>query len=429
MILDSSKYFNRRARDRPAARRARVQPGCVLDDLNRALKPHGLLFAPDISTSNRATIGGMIANNSSGARSVIYGKTIDHVLALKVVLADGRVVECRAARRTALERQVHAGRISKGNAIARCAGSPRSTPTRSSGGIPKILRRVGGYNLDAFVPGPGPAAFNLAHLFVGSEGTLGVTVEATLRLVALPKARATFVIEFAELLDALAATPAILRPSAVGRRGRRPLRAREHQAEPRGDPPSRVPPAAIPARSCSSSSTMRPPSALPPRLDALEADLRAGASATTCSARTDPAAQARIWKLRTLALGLSMAEKGDAKALSFVEDTAVAPEHLRDYIAEFLERSSAAIRRRRASMLMRQLAACTSGRSSISRPRRGCGRSRRSPADVAGSFSSTAERTLGRARRRPRPQPVPGDDVRTGPLRGVPHAQANVRPE
>ncbi len=100
VILDCSKHFDRVLEINPAGRWVRVEPGCVLDDLNRALKPHGLLFAPDISTSNRATIGGMIANNSSGARSVLYGKTIDHVLALKVVLSDGSVVDLEAARRS-----------------------------------------------------------------------------------------------------------------------------------------------------------------------------------------------------------------------------------------------------------------------------------------------------------------------------------------
>ena len=92
VILDCSKHFDRVLEINPTERWVRVEPGCVLDELNRALKPHGLLFAPDISTSNRATIGGMIANNSSGARSVLYGKTIDHVLELKVVLSDGSLV-------------------------------------------------------------------------------------------------------------------------------------------------------------------------------------------------------------------------------------------------------------------------------------------------------------------------------------------------
>ncbi len=94
--------FRPRARDQSRGTLGRVEPGCVLDDLNLALEPYRLLFAPDISTSNRATIGGMIANNSCGARSVLYGKTIDHVIELKTVLADGSLVqlerlsECRA---------------------------------------------------------------------------------------------------------------------------------------------------------------------------------------------------------------------------------------------------------------------------------------------------------------------------------------------
>ena len=99
VILDCSKHFDRVLEINAEERWARVEPGCVLDDLNRALKPHSLQFAPDISTSNRATIGGMIANNSSGARSVFYGKTIDHVLELKVVLADGTPRASRSARR------------------------------------------------------------------------------------------------------------------------------------------------------------------------------------------------------------------------------------------------------------------------------------------------------------------------------------------
>ena len=92
VILDCSKHFDRVLEINPVERWARVEPGCVLDDLNLALKPHRLQFAPDVSTSNRATIGGMIANNSSGARSVLYGKTIDHVLELKIILSDGSLV-------------------------------------------------------------------------------------------------------------------------------------------------------------------------------------------------------------------------------------------------------------------------------------------------------------------------------------------------
>src|SRR5207247_8450335 len=101
--IDCSKYFNQILEVNPEERWARVQPGCVLDDLNAEAKRFGLHFPHDISTSNRATLGGMIANNSSGARSVIYGKTIDHVLELKVILSDGSVVRCRSLNEAELE--------------------------------------------------------------------------------------------------------------------------------------------------------------------------------------------------------------------------------------------------------------------------------------------------------------------------------------
>src|ERR671931_2683935 len=105
LVLDCSKYLNRVREVNAAARWARVQPGCVLDDLNLQLKPHGLQFAPDISTSNRATIGGMVANNASGTHSVIHGKTIDHVLELTVLLADGSIIHVRPLDENALDRK------------------------------------------------------------------------------------------------------------------------------------------------------------------------------------------------------------------------------------------------------------------------------------------------------------------------------------
>ena len=124
--------------------------------------------------------------------------------------------------------------------------------------------------------------------------------------------------------------------SARGRRGGRPVRARQHQAQPRGDPAPRLPPRRPRRDPARSSSTATTPTSCRRGSTRWKPTCAGAASAITCSRATDAAAQARIWKLRTLALGLSMAEKGDAKAISFVEDTAVAPEHLRDYIAEFL---------------------------------------------------------------------------------------------
>ncbi|HYT94551.1 MAG TPA: FAD-linked oxidase C-terminal domain-containing protein, partial [Gemmataceae bacterium] len=339
LVLDCSKYLHRVLEINAAERWARVEPGCVLDDLNLAVKPNGLQFAPDISTSNRATIGGMVANNSSGTHSVIHGKTLDHVLALKILLADGSVIEAGPVTEAKLRAKT-AQRDLEGAAYRAVQQLAAEHADEIERRYPKILRRVGGYNLDLFAPrrpednGSAPP-FNLAGLFVGSEGTLGVTLEAKVRLIELPKAKAVLVVQFADLLDALAATPAILThgPAAVEVLDRYILDSTKLNPEAsrlrdfiQGDPGAILLIEFYGDRA----------EDLPPRLDALEADLKRRGHGDHLHRATDNAEQGRIWKLRKAALGLSMAEKGDAKAISFVEDTAVAPERLRDYIAEFL---------------------------------------------------------------------------------------------
>jgi FAD/FMN-containing dehydrogenase/Fe-S oxidoreductase len=338
VILDCSKHLNRVLEINAGERWVRVEPGCVLDDLNLALAPHRLLFAPDVSTSNRATIGGMIANNSCGARSVLYGKTIDHVLELKAVLSDGSTLHLEPLAESQLE-----AKCSQSDREGACYRVTRKLAAEHAEEIdrrfPKLLRRVGGYNLDEFVPervkARGPHTFNLARMFVGSEGTLGVTVEAKLALVERPRARATLVVQFAGVLDALAAAPFILQhgPAAVEIVDKYVLDSTRLNAEASrlrdflvGDPGAILLIEFYDERA----------DLLPPRLAALEDELRRRRFGDRHLAVADPALQARVWKLRTMALGLSMAEKGDAKAISFVEDTAVAPENLRDYIAEFL---------------------------------------------------------------------------------------------
>ena len=334
IVLDTSKHLNRVLEVNPDERWVRVEPGVVLDDLNALLRPHGLRFAPDLSSASRATVGGMMANNSSGARSVVYGKTIDHVVEQHVVLADARVAHLRplaagdlrtAQTRVGIEANAY-------HAIPQLAATHADEIARR---FPKVLRRVGGYNLDAFVDSARP--IDLTKIMVGSEGTLGVVVEARLGLVPLPAARAVLIVEFADLFDALAATPLVLGhgPSAVEvMDGFILAHTRENAAldalrrtilsgEPRG-------------LLCIELAADRAAD-LPPRLDALERDLASSPFTCTWRRAMDPVAQSRVWSLREAALGLSMAMKGDAKTISFVEDTAVAPDRLRDYIARFLE--------------------------------------------------------------------------------------------
>jgi FAD/FMN-containing dehydrogenase/Fe-S oxidoreductase len=331
--LDTSKYLNRILELNVAERWAWIEPGVVLDELNARLKAHGLRFAPDISTASRATVGGMIANNSSGARSVLYGKTIDHVLEQHVVLSDGSVAHFRPLGPSELDAACAATTLE-----ARCYRTVRDLAIASRDEIdrrfPKVLRRVGGYNLDEFVDRAKP--FNLAKVIVGSEGTLGLVVAAKINLVPLPAAKAVLTVEFDELLDALAATPLVLRhgPSAVEVMDRFIL---DHAKESPvldtmrrrillGDPGALL---------CVELYGDRAEDLLP-RIDALESELAASVYRCRWRRATAPADQARIWAFREASLGLSMAMKGDGKSLSFVEDTAVAPEKLRDYIERFL---------------------------------------------------------------------------------------------
>jgi FAD/FMN-containing dehydrogenase/Fe-S oxidoreductase len=332
--LDTSKYLNRILEVNAGERWAWIEPGVVLDELNAALKPHGLRFAPDISTASRATVGGMIANNSSGARSVLYGKTIDHVLEQHVVLSDGSAAHFRPLDAEALDTACAGSTLEAAcyRTVRRIAAEMRDEIDRR---FPKVLRRVGGYNLDAFVDPAAP--FNLAKLIVGSEGTLAIVVAAKVSLVPLPAAKAVLTIEFDELLDALAATPLVLthRPSAIEVMDRFIL---DHAKESpvldamrrtilQGDPGALL---------CVEFYGDRAED-LPPRIEALERELASSGYRCRWRRAIAPADQARVWSFREASLGLSMAMKGDGKSLSFVEDTAVAPEKLRDYIERFLQ--------------------------------------------------------------------------------------------
>jgi len=185
VVLDMSRYMHGLVALDADARTARVQPGLIQDELNKAASAHRLMFAPDTSTSNRATLGGMIGNNSCGARSARYGMTIDHVESLDVVLSDGSRARLGALDASQLEQR------SRGDSLdARLHRGIRRLIADHERAIrndyPPFWRKSGGYRLERMVPERGP--FSLANLVVGSEGTLAVVVEASVKLVPQPKA-------------------------------------------------------------------------------------------------------------------------------------------------------------------------------------------------------------------------------------------------
>jgi FAD/FMN-containing dehydrogenase/Fe-S oxidoreductase len=329
--VDTSKYYNRLLEVNAAERWARVEPGIVLDELNAQMAPLGLRFAPDISTASRATIGGMMANNSCGARSVLYGKTIDHVLEQTVLLSDASIVHFREIPRS----EVPVGDTLEAACYRTVLGLAGEHADEIDRRFPKVVRRVGGYNLDEFVHPDKPV--NLAKIMVGSEGTLGVVLEAKLNLVPLPKAKAVMVIGFEHLLESLTAAPVILqhKPSAVEVMDKHILDFTRQNAvldKIRNTYVSGDPGATLCVEMYADQKED-----LPPRMQALEEDLRGRKLGYHYHTETDLAGQARVWSLREAALGLSTAMKDDAKSISFVEDTAVSPEKLSPFIGRFME--------------------------------------------------------------------------------------------
>ncbi len=309
LVLDTSRHMT--AIGAIEGRTARVQPGVVQEDLNRAAKRHGLGFGPDTSTSNRATLGGMIGNNSSGSESIVYGTTIDHVLSLEVVLADGTRAAFAEGTTHPLDAPVRGLLAEHRRAIEH--------------DYPKHWRQSGGYRLDRLDP------FNLAKLIVGSEGTLALVTEATVKLVELPKAKMFAVGHFESVADAIAATgPALaLGPSAVEMIDRRILSLSRSKLEYRrladrlqGDPGALL----FVSFAGDSDDEVRA------KLDALEWDAYHTIRAETA------ADQADLTKVRKAGLGLLMAaSEGRRRPAAFVEDTAVAPERLGEYVARFAE--------------------------------------------------------------------------------------------
>src|SRR3989441_7795264 len=206
VVIDMSKCLNRVLEVNTDERWAIVEPGVVQEQLNLHLRPMGFLFGPDTSTANRATIGGGMGNNSARPASVLYGKTIDHVLEMDVVLSSG---EGRTLREMKFEEAV-----ARGGLEGRIADIVRANRDEIDRRFPKIMRRVSGYNLDEFVRN---GKFNLVKLVVGSEGTLAAVHQAKVRIEPRPPATAVCVAHLADLVESIRASDIILpfNPAAI----------------------------------------------------------------------------------------------------------------------------------------------------------------------------------------------------------------------
>jgi FAD/FMN-containing dehydrogenase/Fe-S oxidoreductase len=215
VVLDFTKYMNQVLEIDAERRFARVQPGIVLDSLQRHLKPHGLMFAPDPSTHSRCTIGGMIGNNSCGTHSLLGGKTVDNVEELTVLLYDGTQLTVGATSDAELDSLVNES-SRRGDLYRQLKSIHDRNAERIRSGFPQIPRRVSGYNLDELLPERG---FHVARSLVGSEGTCVVVLEAKVRLIQDPPHRSLVVLGFDDAFIAADHVPQILEFAPIGLEG------------------------------------------------------------------------------------------------------------------------------------------------------------------------------------------------------------------
>jgi FAD/FMN-containing dehydrogenase/Fe-S oxidoreductase len=326
---------------------ARVQPGVVQDELNHHVAPLGLKFGPDTSTSNRATLGGMMGNNSGGSHSLAYGLTVDHVLEIHALLADGTEVVFGELTPAEFEAKC---RIPgpEGQIYREVAAIRESYADEIRARYPKQWRRVAGYNLNELVgvgirphsyAGGGngvPRKLSMARLVVGSEGTLLSILDAKVRLVKRPNATALAVIHYQDMQEALESSPVLLEtgPYAVEVTDKVILdlaRANIEQSQRmgwvQGDP------AAIMIVEYTGENAAEARA----KVDALEARRQRERFGYAAHIATDAGEQRTIWNLRKAGLGLLLGMKGDKKPIAFVEDTCVEPKHLASFVPRFKE--------------------------------------------------------------------------------------------
>src|SRR3954464_5660363 len=312
LVVDFSRYNKQISDIDLQSRTVRVGSGVVLDQLNRFLYPYGFCFGPDVATSSRATIGGMIANNSSGAHALVYGTTADHVAGLDIVLAGGKFAKLSADRdslphqRDLIEDLVHLNSLLIEDKFP--AG---------------LVKRWPGYALDRCLREPG----NLINILCGSEGTFAAIIAAELKIVPLPKEKGLGLLFFKSVAEAMQATVELLplKPSAIEHIDR-PL-FDQTKGQLHFEPARQL--LELDAKPCEAILIVEFYDDVAERLELLAAK-RLGLRTTIC---TKPTEMNLVWQMRKAGLSLLTGRKGAAKPVAFIEDAAVRPAQLPAYVA------------------------------------------------------------------------------------------------
>src|ERR671923_3000962 len=332
LVLDFTQHMNEVLEVNAEELWARVQPGLVQDELNHHVRPLGLLFGPDTSTSNRATLGGMLGNNSGGSHSIAYGLTVDHVLELTTLLADGTRVVFSTLTAEAFEAKCRLDGA-EGRIYREIAAIRREFADEIRKRYPTHWRRVAGYNLNEAIK---DFPLNVARVVVGSEGTLLTVLEAKVRLVRRPARTALDVIHYRDIQEALESSQSILDtgPYAVELTdkvildlARNNIEQSKRMAFVNGDPGAIL----IVEYAGETDAEVRS------KVDALETRRARERFGYAAHVAYDTGEQQSIWKLRKAGLGLLLGMKGDKKPIAFVEDTCVEPRHLKEFVPRFAD--------------------------------------------------------------------------------------------
>ena len=311
LIVDFSRH-NREIDDLNIDNRSvHVGAGVVLDQLNSFLKPHGFCFGPDVATSSRATIGGMIANNSSGAHVPVYGTTADHVLSTEIVFADGRIVKVGPKEESLREEQSKIDKLVRAHATEMAERWP-----------PGLLKRWPGYGIERFARAP----TNLNEILAGSEGTLAAIFSAELKISPLPGEKGLGLIFFASVAEAMQATVALLdlKPAAIEHIDRPLLDQTKDQLhfQPARDLLQ------LDMKPCEAILFVEFYDDVDEKLSILESR-RLGLRTRICR---DANEMNLVWSVRKAGLSLLTGRIGATKPVAFIEDAAVRPPQLPDYV-------------------------------------------------------------------------------------------------
>ena len=332
IVIDFTKHINKVVDVDKNSMTAIAQPGITIDQLNQILKSQNLLFTPDPSTTNRATVGGVIGNNSCGAHSIIYGKTIDNVKSLKTILSNGEDHVFKKIRFSEFEKLILNDSFSS-NLYLNSINLFKKYTDELTRRYPDIQRRVGGYNLDEINR---DGFVDLTKIIVGSEGTLATVTEAELNLVELPNSKGLLVVEFDDIIKSMEASVLALdlNPSAVEHIGEIIIsEARKSPEFSSGIEYLNNNPTDIIVVEFYGENELE----VKDKISHLKKKLDISGLSLSSTEVINPVQQKKVWDMRKAGLGLVMKKPGEAKAIPFVEDTAVSPEKLPEYVKRFDE--------------------------------------------------------------------------------------------